>query len=427
MAADDRPEAKDKDALSKASDETGPVIAKEPVGEPVVDAMEDAVVVEDEKAAEKAEAISSEEPVSGVSEPARPAAPAPAPTSQVSGGPGGFVGMVVGGLIAGAIGYGVAIYAPLGGASDLPGQVSALKTEAAALKERITAVESAPSGADPALEARLAALEAAPVGAEPVDLVPMQAELAALGDRLSALDARLTVVEARPVSNEGGVATPSPEMEAALAALRQEVETLKGAGAAATADIEAMAAEAQARLAEAEEKAVQLKAEAEETAQKAMARAGLGRIQAALESGVPFESALADLGAVEVPAILTESSSAGVPSRAALQDAFPAAARAALEASLRANSGETWSERIGAFLQSTTGARSLTPREGNDPDAILSRAEAALKADDLKGALDELAALPPEGQTALADWMALANRRLEAVQAVADLTAAIDG
>jgi len=429
MAADDRPDAKDKDALSNASDETGPVIAKEPEGGLAADTIDEAVFVEDgDKADQGAEAMPSEEPVSRDIEPAsEPASPAPAPVAQPSGGSGGFVGMVVGGLIAGAIGYGVAIYAPLGGASDLPGQVSALKTEAAALKERITAVESAPSGADPALEARLAALEAAPVGAEPVDLGPMQAELAALGDRLSALDARLTVVEARPVSNEGGVATASPDMEAALAALRQEVETLKGAGAAATADIEAMAAEAQARLAEAEEKAAQLKAEAEATAQKAMARAGLGRIQAALESGAPFESALADLGAVEVPTILAEAAAAGIPSLSALEDAFPPAARSALEASLRANTGETWSERIGSFLQSTTGARSLTPRDGNDPDAILSRAEAALKTDDLRTSLDELAALPPEGQAAMADWVAQATRRVDAVQAVAELTTAIGG
>lgn len=422
MAENDRPDAEEKTPLVESVDQAEPVVPEEPDRSSEGAAVENAVTIEE------SEPSAPDDGADAVQR-AEPAPPAPAPAAQTERSQGGFVGVVVGGIIAAAIGYGVAIYAPLGGASDLKGQITALKSENASLSERIAAVEAtpAPAAADPALEQRVAALESAPapMTAEPVDLAPLQGVVAALDERLAALDGRLTAIENRPPS-EGGAAT-SPETEATLEALRQEVESLKGAGAAATANIEAMAAEAQARLTEAEEKAAQMKAEAEETAQKAMARAGLGRVQAALESGAPFESALADLGGIEVPAILRDAAAEGITSRADLVGAFPAAARAALEASLRANTGDTWSERLGSFLQSTTGARSLTPREGDDPDAILSRAEAALRADDLDRALAELGTLPTEGLAAMADWVALATTRQDAAKAVAELSAAIDG
>ncbi len=435
MAAQERPDAEPKDGLADAADTAGPVVAEEPERVPSADGIEYAEMVVDAApdalpGAPKDAAVSDgavPETPDRVSNSA-PSNPATSAAAQPSGGQGGFVGMVVGGIVAAAIGYGVAIYAPLGGASDLPGQVSTLKAQTADLTNRVASVETAPPqpAPDPMLEARVAALElAAATSAAPIDLAPIGAQLAQISDRLSALEGRVTAVEARPASTEGATLS-SPAMEAAVATLRQEIDALKGAGAAATADIEAMAADAQARLAEAEERAQQLKIEAEATAQKALARAGLGRIQAALESGVTFETALTDLGGFEVPAMLLDAAAQGIPSRAALEDAFPAAARAALESSLRANAGETWTQRIGAFLQSTTGARSLTPREGNDPDAILSRAEAAVKADDLRAALGELAGLAPEGQAAMADWVAQANRRLDAVQAVAELSTAID-
>ena len=82
--------------------------------------------------------------------------------------------------------------------------------------------------------------------------------------------------------------------------------------------------------------------------------------------------------------------------------AFPTAARAGLEAALRADMGSSWTERATNFLRAQTGARSLDPREGDDPDAILSRAEAAVSAGDLATALTEIAALPEPAQTAMA-------------------------
>jgi hypothetical protein len=62
-------------------------------------------------------------------------------------------------------------------------------------------------------------------------------------------------------------------------------------------------------------------------------------------------------------------------------------------------------------------ARSVIPREGDDPDAVLSRAEAAVKGGDIDVALTELEALPEVAQEAMADWTAKARLRAEALGA----------
>ena len=59
----------------------------------------------------------------------------------------------------------------------------------------------------------------------------------------------------------------------------------------------------------------------------------------------------------------------------------------------------------------------MAPREGDDPDAILSRAEAALIAGDVPTALKELDALPEAAQSALVDWVSKARTRQAAIEA----------
>lgn len=314
------------------------------------------------------------------SEPPKPAEPAHRP---------GWAAPILGGVIAAGLGYGLAQYVPGGwpiqDTSALQAALTAQQAETASLKAQLAEVAARPiAGPDSDLEARVAALadQAAP------DLAPLQQQIAALEQRLAA-------IEAMPVSG----AAPSA---AALAAQK---------------------AAADAVLKQAEDTAAQIKADAEATAKAAEAHAALGRVQAALDSGAAYASALPALG--EVPAVLVENAETGVPTLAALQDAFPAAARAALEAALRANMGESWSDRVANFLRTQTGARSLTPHEGSDPDAILSRAEAALASGDIAAALSEIAALPPEAQTALASWQAQAETRQAAVAAVASLATAM--
>ncbi|PKP84319.1 MAG: hypothetical protein CVT80_08855, partial [Alphaproteobacteria bacterium HGW-Alphaproteobacteria-2] len=108
---------------------------------------------------------------------------------------------------------------------------------------------------------------------------------------------------------------------------------------------------------------------------------------------------------------------------AELRRAFPEAARAGLAAALQATAGDGLGARAVGFLRTQVGARSLDPRAGDDPDAVLSRAEAALDAGALADALAELQALPVAGRAAMAEWLARAEARQAAGDALDTLAA----
>jgi hypothetical protein len=124
---------------------------------------------------------------------------------------------------------------------------------------------------------------------------------------------------------------------------------------------------------------------------------------------------------------LAAHAATGVPTLQSLTDSFPDAARAALEAALKAQMGASWTDRALTFLRTETGIRSLDPREGNDPDAVLSRAEAAVQDDRLAEALAELAALPPEGQAAMQPWVDQAKVRIAALAATTEIAPHLAG
>lgn len=309
--------------------------------------------------------------------------------------------MVLGGIVAAAIGFGVAQVVPQGwplaDMSALTTEVAAQQATLVALQTRIDELANAPSPLpDPALADRLTALEAA------LAALPPPVDASALTQRLDAVEGRLSSMTVAP----GGTSTIDP---AALTALRAEVEALKSGGTG----LDAKVADAEARLAS-------IKTEAEALSAATATRAALGQIQAALDSGAPFTAALANLP--DVPDALKSQATSGIPSLQTLRGSYPDAARAALDASLRAEAGDGWTDRLNTFLRGQTGARSLTPREGTDPDAVLSRAEAALAAGDLTTALTELDGLPQPGKDAMSAWLAQATQRQQAVAAVQALS-----
>lgn len=344
-----------------------------------------------------------------VSPPETPPTPGPTPShatalTKGSSATGAFVGMVLGGIIAAGGGFALARLMPdllpLSGTADLSARMEAQAEEIAALRQQLAALPEKPSP-DPAFEARLAALEQA----APVDAATLDARLAALESRIETLPAT--------------VDPASPAVLAELAALKQQVAAL-GAGGTVPADVLAAAEAAETRLREAESRAADLARQAEATAAEARRAAARDRIAAALDSGAPFAAALADLGETAPPA-LAEAAATGLPTLAELEEGLATAARLSLEQALRANMGESWTERVSNFLRSQTGLRSLSPREGDDPDAVLSRAEAALRDGRLGDALVELEAMAPAGKPALEPWIAEARIRLAAEAALADL------
>lgn len=311
---------------------------------------------------------------------------------------GGFVPMLFGGVAAGAIGFGAAYYVlPNGGGED-----------AAAFRQGITDQVETQSDAIAGLSDQIAALPETPdlsgVTAAQADLSAVSDSLATRLDNIetsfSDMEGRLTNLEKAPIA-EGA-------SDAAVAAYERELKALQDAMAAQRAEIEAMAEEAHS-----------MEASAQETALATMRRAALTRIQTALDTGTGFAPALTDLetAGVAAPAVLSDVSTDGVPSLAQLQESFPDAARKSLTDARNAAAQAGEESGFSTFLKNKLGTRSLEPREGDDPDAVLSRAEAAVKDGRLTDALAEIDALPDAGQAALVDWKAQAQLRQDAVAA----------
>ena len=386
----------------------------DPVSGPEVETPEDPA----------ADAIQDPEPAPNVQElapePDQPVVPPEAP----QGRGGGWFGTILGGAVAAGLGFGAAYYAlPTSApATDLKAEIAGLRSQLgsqdadlAAVKARVDAFAPGANPADlAALDARLSASEAASEAARK----DTAAALKALEARASALEDRLTTLERQPISGDGISAAALQSFEREVAALKSEIDAQRGESTAMEARLAQVAAEAEDRL-----KA----AEAEAETKRALARAALSHLRAAVESGASIEGAMADLSSagVELPAGLSEQAK-GVPTSQLLQTRFDSAAREALTVSLRETAGEGWADRISAFLRSQSGARSLTPRAGDDPDAILSRADAALKAGDLAAAIDEIAALPEGGKAVMAEWVGLAQRRMAALAAVSALAQTVE-
>ena len=77
-----------------------------------------------------------------------------------------------------------------------------------------------------------------------------------------------------------------------------------------------------------------------------------------------------------------------------------------------------WGDRLVDFLAAQTGARPLTPLEGDTPDAILSRAEFALSEGRVTTALTELDALDSAVKAPLDPWISQAQAHLSAAAAL---------
>jgi hypothetical protein len=199
-----------------------------------------------------------------------------------------------------------------------------------------------------------------------------------------------------------------------MAALRETLDAQQAALDSQRIEIAALA-----------EKADAAEEIARSEASSLLARAALTRVVTAVESGDTFTPALGDLEEtlpVEIPEALRVAAETGVPTLTVLQNDFPEAARLALAAA-RAEIPEAEVEGLGGFLRRQLGARSIAPREGSDPDAVLSRAEAALRNGELATALSELEALPEVARTSMQGWLDAANARQaaeDAANALAD-------
>lgn len=266
---------------------------------------------------------------------------------------------------------------------------------------RLDSAEGALSEAVITLESRIAAFEEQTSGGVAATHT-LGETLTQLDARVTALDGRLTAIEeAEPQAPDG-----SEAMAAQLDEFRKELD--------------AVTQEARRQIEEAQSRADEIEAAAAEAGAEAEREAALADIRAALDSGAAYTDVLSSFESV--PEALEVNAASGVPTLASLQSDFPNAARSALSEAQTVPSEAGAGEKLAAFLARQTNARSLSPREGESANAVLSRAEAMLNEGDLDAALSELAALPEASAAAMSGWIEAAESRAAALNGFAELS-----
>ena len=355
------------------------------------------------------------------SKPAAPPPPAPARRS-------GFWPLVLGGAVAAGLGAGATLWLMPQPTQPEPVDVQALKdqiladlppppaTDPAALPD---AVAAALAEALPQLEssAREAAAEEVARGlseATTQSSAPeaVTAALQALATRVDALDQQLA--EQTGTTEDGAAEAALAAMQSDLATLQAQLADLAARPAGATAD---SVTELGAQLAALSPR---LDALEQQEGARTAALAAAAQLAAALHSGSGRDAAaeaLTDAGHADM-ADLARS----VPSLADLQAGFDRAARDAISADRAATPPAPGISLLGSILADQTKARSVVPREGDDVDAIQSRAGAAVEAGDIPAALAELAAMPEAARAAMAPWLAQAEAFAAAQGAIDQIT-----
>ena len=347
---------------------------------------------EDLASSEVDNAVDGDAEIRDVTDTEAEAAPKPAPEvirETVVEHKAGFVPTALGGVIAAGIGFVAAQYYD----STVETEGNA---EVAALQETV----ASQSGLIEDLNAKLDAVPTVPevvLSSVEASIGDTQAQIEALVGQIDGLNAKVAEIAARPVVEETG------EVTVDLSGVQSQIDALSSA-----LDVQ------KGTLAQMIEQVQTEKASAEEIARQTVARSAVTRILVALDSGAPFADALADVEAnsdVALPEALAQSASEGIPTNAVLAEIYPDAARDALAAAR----SDTPAAGVGGFLSKQLGVRSVAPREGDDPDAVLSRMEAAVRDGRLSDALAEMDALPDAAKAPLAEWAAQAKLRLSAI------------
>jgi len=275
---------------------------------------------------------------------------------------------------------------------------------------------------------------------------PDKEAMTALTARLDRLEARLDGLEARPLAAATGGGTEAAAVNEALLdlidSLRERVVSLETRETVAPFDVEAMTSRietvesgAGARIAGLEADLVAVRQLAEKRAPQ-RERAGLlllavGQLEAATTTSGSFAAQLAsvkDLAAgdsdetSEALSVL-DAHDGGVATVNSLTQRFNDLAKAVSQAKL-AGSDEGLVGKTLNTVASLVTIRRTDVSEGPGVDAILVRAESAVKAGDIAGAvaaLEELSGAPAERAS---DWITAAKARVAVDQAVARLRGA---
>lgn len=327
---------------------------------------------------------------------------------------GGAGAMILGGAIAAALGFGAAVYLEQGAAIFPKSKANeAFRAEAT---QKLDGLDKtvADLGSQIKMNSDKVGSITSQLSQGP-DLDALSKSLDTLNKRADQLEMAINDLNAR-FSDLTQEAVNSALSKEVVDGYQKELVDLQASLKAQREQVESMVAEAQAK-----------EQEVAAISQNTLTRAALTRVDTALQSGRPYQAALAEYEAVigtSAPEALAQFAETGLVPLTELNETFVEHARAALNAARQDGSETVGTSRLGSFLKSQLQARSVIPKEGADSDAVLSRAEAALKDSRLGDALAELNTLPAAAKAEMEPWIATASARQDALTTIETLLSA---
>ena len=318
---------------------------------------------------------------------------------------GTFLPLVAGGIVAAGLGFAASQYLanPNWPFQKTPDMTADLRQDLLAQANDLASIK--------AQIADLSAKVAAPQSDTRIDDLMGSVENLTTGvtgveETVTALNRRLTDLEGRPIPDVGATAEAVQAYESQLAAMRsmldQELAQIKNA------QTEALAANTAV----------------EESTASIRFLSAVSNLTAAANAGGSYSTSLDVLAALatDIPDVLVENADTGIATMPVLRNEFPAFAREAMIASIKEQEANGEISKTAAFFQTQFGIRSLEPKEGTSADAILSRAEDALRNGDIAQTLSELQALPDTGREVMAPWVQKAQTRENVMSAIAEIS-----
>jgi len=261
------------------------------------------------------------------------------------------------------------------------------QSELAALNQRIASLETAEPSVAPAGET-----------AAPVDLAPIEAEIAALSQRLDTLPTTPTAAPADNTDALNAVDTRLDELAARLGTAESSLRDLDTTVSQTAATVASQPTDIGAVV------------------QLPLIVSGL---ENAFATGRPYESELNALRTsapqVQAPADVVSAAPTGLPRPDLIASRFTEILPAII-AARPADPNAQWQDGALDWFSSAIALRPTGEQEGDSPEAVTSRLEGAIARRDFAAAQTLFAALPETMQTAAGDLPAMVTAQAEATK-----------
>ncbi|ARP99105.1 COG4223 family protein [Pseudorhodoplanes sinuspersici] len=278
---------------------------------------------------------------------------------------------------------------------------------------KLEAAVAAPRQPDTQLLARIAAAEAA---------VKTATDMAAAREKRSDEIATIARQASERATSAAAAAEAAQKTNPATAESRAEIDTLTSR--IATLEQSARAIEQTARSSETE-----LKRRANEPVDDVRSRLAIVSmaLRNAVESGMPFGTELSAAKALSADAravtTLEPFAAGGVPTAAALGRELASLMPVIWKTARTQEASQgTFLERLQANAEKIVRVRPAGDIAGDDPGNVKARIEVRAESADIRGALAELAKLPPDARAPAQSWIAKAEARNAAIAAARELS-----